>query len=120
MITRIKTVAIYVDDQQASTEFYTNSLGFEIKRSDTMTPTAKWIELAPPGSDSHIVLYPKSMMPNWKEHKPSIVYQCDDINKTYQELSEKGVKFKEIPQKMTWGFFAIFLDLDGNEFVLTT
>ena len=120
MITHIKTVAIYVEDQKESQEFYTKALGFEIKRSDAMTETANWIELASPDAQTHLVLYPKALMPAWKEHKPSLVFQCDDIVDTHRELVDKGVVFKENPRRMKWGTFAIFLDPDGNEFVLTS
>jgi len=29
------------------------------------------------------------------------------------------VKFTQVPKTMPWGTFAQFVDLDGNEFVLT-
>jgi lactoylglutathione lyase len=31
------------------------------------------------------------MMPNWRELKPSIVFACDDFEKTYMELKSKGI-----------------------------
>ena len=49
-----------------------------------------------------------------------ISYATDDVEKSYAELSRRGVKFKGPPQKQPWGTFAIFADSEGNEFVLST
>ena len=50
--------------------------------------------------------------------KPSIVFQCDDIDGTYERMKANGVKFLEAPNKMPWGTYARFADEDGNEFLL--
>ncbi len=48
----IKTVGIYVEDQQKAVEFYTQKLEFEIRRSQPMGSHAKGVEVLPPqGSD---------------------------------------------------------------------
>ncbi|MBI3894830.1 MAG: VOC family protein [Acidobacteria bacterium] len=41
MITHVKTVTIYVSDQQEALRFYTDKLGFEVRRSEAMGPN--WI-----------------------------------------------------------------------------
>ena len=57
-------------------------------------------------------------MKDWDERKPSIVFLCDDIETFFNDLTRKGVKFKEELKQLQWGKFAIFTDTDGNEFVL--
>jgi lactoylglutathione lyase len=74
--------------------------------------------VGPEGAETALVIYPKSMMENWAEKKPSIVFECDDIEATYQKMKENGVQFEGEPKKMQWGTFAIFKDEDGNSFVL--
>ena len=64
MIGPIKTVGIYVRDQERAVEFYTQKLGFEVRRTLSMGPGASWIEVAPPGAQTCLVLYPKAMMPD--------------------------------------------------------
>jgi uncharacterized glyoxalase superfamily protein PhnB len=44
---------------------------------------------------------------------------CDDIEKTYHELSERGVEFEGPPQKQPWGSYAMFKDSEGNRFVVS-
>ena len=74
--------------------------------------------MAPTGAQSRIVIYPRIMMEDQEERKPSIVLGCDDVEATHRDLSGRGVEFKQEPKKMQWGMFAIFVDPDGNEFVL--
>ncbi len=119
MITNVKTVAVYVSDQKEAVRFYTEKLGFEVRRNQPMGPGGNWIEVAPPGAQSRVVIYPRDMMKDWQERKPSIVFGCEDVEATHRELSASGVTFTQAPKKMPWGTFAVFADPDGNEFVLT-
>jgi lactoylglutathione lyase len=118
MITQIATVAVYVEDQEKALKFWTEKVGFEVYRNDPMGPGANWIEVGPKDAQTNLVLYPKKMMPNWQERKPSIVFLCDDIHGTYEKMKQNGVEFKDEPKQMPYGTFAIFKDIDGNEFVL--
>ncbi|RUQ27857.1 VOC family protein [Peribacillus cavernae] len=118
MITKIATVAVYVEDQQKAKEFWTNKVGFEIKAEHQMTPNANWLEVGPEGAESHLVIYPKSMMQGHENMKASIVFMCDDIMGTYEKLKANGVELAGEPNKMQWGTFVQFRDEDGNEFLL--
>jgi lactoylglutathione lyase len=115
---RIATVGIYVASQQAAIKFWTEQVGFEVRANHPMGPDANWVEVAPPGAESALVLYPKQMMKNWAQMKPSIVFECQEIQKRYEEMSARGVKFLEAPKQMNWGIYATFVDPDGNEFLL--
>jgi lactoylglutathione lyase len=114
MIAAIATAAIYVDDQTRSLEFWTERVGFSVHRSLSMGPNAAWIEVGPVGAQSCLVLYPRAMMSDAAERKPSIVFTCENIEQTYQEMTARGIVFTQPPQSMGWGMFAIFNDLDGN------
>lgn len=118
MIQRIATAAVYVEDQKRAVDFWMNKVGFELRADRPMTPEASWIEVAPPGAESCLVLYPRALMTTWAEMKPSIVFVCDDARKTYDEMKSRGVHFLEQPQQMAWGTFVRFADDDGNEFLL--
>ena len=43
----------------------------------------------------------------------------DDVQRTYDELSARGVEFKGPPTRQSWGTFVIMLDPDGNQFVVS-
>lgn len=118
MLTKIATAAVYVDDQQKAVEFWTKQAGLELRRNTPMGPGASWIEVAPPGGQSCLVIFPKTMAGDWHERKPSIVFECADIKKTYEEMHARGVRFNQPPSDQGWGLFATFVDPDGNVFGL--
>lgn len=121
MIGPIKTVGVYVQDQDKALEFYTGKLKFDVRRTLPMGPQAQWIEVAPPGGQSCLVLYPRAMMPDWEEHlKISLVFHCPDVETTCRDLERAGVEITMAPKVMPWGTFATFADPDGNEFGLSS
>lgn len=65
------------------------------------------------------MLSPKSMLTNWQELKPSVVFHCPDIEATCRRLEANGVHTTMPPTPMGGGMFAKFTALDGNEFGLT-
>lgn len=115
----IKTVGIYVADQAAAVEFYTGTLGFEVRRRMQMAASAEWVEVAPPGAETSLVIYPREFMPDWAERKSSVVFYCQDVSSTVDRLSERGVTIAMQPGELPWGTFAAIEDLDGNWLGLT-
>lgn len=117
MIDAIATVAVYVEDQEEAVGFRHDKIGFEVRRRESMGQVGDWVEVAPPGALSRLVLYPKALMANWQGLKPSIVFECTDIGNSYRSLKDNGAAFLEEPKKMGWGTYARFQDTDGNEFL---
>jgi catechol 2,3-dioxygenase-like lactoylglutathione lyase family enzyme len=119
MIRGVKFVSIPVRDQEASLKFYTEKLGFEIM-TDQAFGKQRWVELGVGGADARIILF---TLPGQEsqigQHQP-VTFWTDNVQKTYQELNGKGVHFVREPKKEHWGTSAIFKDLDGNQFVLSS
>jgi predicted enzyme related to lactoylglutathione lyase len=120
MIRSVKFVSVYVSDQDAALAFYTQKLGFTVVTDQPMGPDNRWIELKIPGAETGVVIV-KPMMP---EHRiggfMNMSFVADDVQKTYDELSARGVQFTQAPKTEQWGTSAIFKDPDGNTFVLGT
>jgi predicted enzyme related to lactoylglutathione lyase len=114
MIRKIATAAVYVEDQQKAVDFWTKQVGFKVHREKAMGPEARWIEVGPADAESCLVIYPKSMMQDWAERKPSIMFECANLQTTFEELGGRGVHFAQEPMAMPWGPFAIFVDGDGH------
>jgi lactoylglutathione lyase len=55
-ITQIRSVAIYVEDQDRALDFYVGTLGFEVRIDTGPGPAGRWIELAPRGGVTTIAL----------------------------------------------------------------
>lgn len=119
MIRGIKFASIPVSDQDRSLAFFTEKLGFVVATDQPFDDKQRWIELRIPGSDARLVLFTPD------EHKDRIgtfshvAFWTDDVDKTYAELTAKGVEFMGPVQKAEWGAFAVFKDPDGNSFVFS-
>ena len=118
MITHVKFVSIPTRDQDKALAFYTEKLGFRLVTDQPFNDKQRWIEMRIGGSDTHFVLFTtdQSRIGNFFEG----ALACDNVEKTYEELKARGVEFMKPPQKEHWGTFAMFKDLDGNQFVLSS
>src|SRR5438128_1702277 len=120
MIGPLKNVTLFVEDQKNAVEFYVRKLDFTVRRATPMSMDASAIEVSPPRTQATLVLYPRSMMPNWRELKACVVFHCPDVEATCRELESRGVKIVTPPKVMPWGAFAQIADPDGNELGLTS
>ena len=119
VITGIASTSVFVKDQQESLNFWMEKLGFEVICDIILESNFRWLEIAPNSSGSSINLYPKSLISK-KDLKPMpvIVFRTDDIRSTFNNLKTKGVTFSRNPLKSILGIYAMFKDLDGNEFLI--
>lgn len=115
MIKGVKFVTIQVEDQQRALKFYTEKLGFTISTDQPFNDEQRWIELAVPGAETKLVL--------WKG-KPggfaASAFWTDSVQKTYEELTARGVEFTSPPKKESWGTSSIFKDSEGTAFVISS
>ena len=120
MITHVKFVSIPTADQDRALKFYTEKLGFRVVTDQPFSEKQRWIELKIPNADTRFVLF----TPDGHEDRIGTAFNgalaCDDVEKTYEELKERGVEFLGAPSKEPWGTFAMFKDPDGNQFVLSS
>ena len=120
MITQIKFVGVPVSDQDRALAFYTDKLGFEVSTDQQMGPGRRWIELRIANAATRLVLF----TPPGHEDRIGTFFngslQCDNVEATHRQLSQRGVEFVEGPTKQPWGTFAKFKDPDGNTFVLSS
>ncbi len=125
MITHVANVSLFVKDQQKSLSFYVDKLGFEKRTDQEMGPGApRWIEVAPKGSKTVIVLYkPTPKAPGSSTYRRALssigtfapfVLEVKDMEATCKELKAKGVKFADPPKKQYYGWWATIKDPDGN------
>ena len=55
-IVSFEILSVPVRDQELAKAFYRDTLGFTLLREESMGPSGKWIQLAPPGSTTTIAL----------------------------------------------------------------
>jgi lactoylglutathione lyase len=126
MLTNIGTITVQVTDQDKALEFYTQKLGFEKRSDEPMGANQRWIEVAPPGAQTRILLYKATPeapgAASYREAQANIgkptgmVLEVDDIEATFAQLKANGVSIEQEPQKQPWGWWGVFADQDGNTY----
>jgi predicted enzyme related to lactoylglutathione lyase len=120
MIRQLKFAGIPTRDQDAALAFWTERVGFRVATDQPMGPGQRWIELSIPGAQTGIVLF----TPEGHEDRIGSFFNgsfgCDNVDYTYKQMSDRGVEFVQPPRKEPWGTSAVFKDLEGNSFVLSS
>ena len=102
MIQGVGKVVVPVTDQERATRFWTERVGFAVAVDEPYGDGERWIELAPPDGGVLLVLSPRRPgerlpeVPEALPHSP-VFFTCDDLRRTYQELSGRGVSFPTPP-----------------------
>ena len=125
MIDQISTVSIFVSDQNRAKDFYTNVLGFELRRDVPLYPgaTARWVSVAPKGAATEVILYLPDE--NWEHYRQvvgqsqALTFNVIDMEALHADLKAKGVMFVQDPDKQPWGTYAIIQDSEGNRLILS-
>ena len=123
MIKDVPLTGIFVNDQEAALEFYTNTLGLEKVQDEPYGPDVRWITVSPAQMRIRIVLkkaerdYEKAMVGN-SDGAPILTLGTDDIHAAYERLRERGVRFIGDPYRYPWGVGVLLLDQDGNPILL--
>jgi predicted enzyme related to lactoylglutathione lyase len=134
MIT-IANAQVWVHDQDEALEFYTKQLGMEVREDVTMPEMGnfRWLTVAPPGQENMAIVLmaipgPPLMDDQTAEQVRDLMGKgfagtvflvTDDCQKSYEELSARGVEFVEEPEARPYGIDAGFRDPSGNQFRLT-
>jgi len=120
MIKAVKFVNVPVRNQDQALAFYTQKLGFKVLTDAPFDGSQRWIELAIPRAETKLVLFTAQGQEQMIGGFMNITFTADDVEATAKEMQAKGVEFVQQPEKADWGTAAIFKDVDGNQFVLSS
>jgi catechol 2,3-dioxygenase-like lactoylglutathione lyase family enzyme len=120
---KIAMVSVFVEDPVKAFKYYTETLGFEevmfspenylaiVKSPLEGQETYLLLEPTEPGGIQIAIEYKQKL---YELGVPVISFSSDNIQKTVDELKEKGVSFKKDLAKTDYGYEAIFDDANGN------
>lgn len=120
MIRKMKFTSIPVRDQDRALAFYVGTLGFTLQTDQPMGPGQRWVEVRLPRGETGIALFTAPGHEDRIGTFTGISLECDDVQKTYEELVAKGVEFAKPPKTESWGVSAVMKDSEGNQLVLST
>jgi lactoylglutathione lyase len=121
MVRGINQVVLEVDDQDRASAFWTEAMGFELAQ-DAPYGDERWLEVRTPDKAVTIVLSRRQgERPSVPAELPTsnLMFYCDDLARTYEELRARGVEFPQPPVEQPFGWWSLFEDTEGNRFALT-
>ena len=119
---KIQLTSVYVDDQRAALDFYTDVLGFELRHDIPLGDDA-WLTVGSPGDpDGPQLLLEPSGHPAVKPYRDALVedgiplaqFAVDDVQAEYERLTQRGVAFTQPPTDLGAVVTAVFDDTCGN------
>jgi catechol 2,3-dioxygenase-like lactoylglutathione lyase family enzyme len=119
MIPKVRTVFLFVADQDRALEFYTEKIGMQKVTDDEMWPGARWLEVAAPGAETFLALaaaHDFDRKPG--EGSAPFTMAVPDVRELYEELKAKGVDVEE-PKEERWSTYILFTDPDGHKIIVS-
>src|SRR5689334_2192264 len=114
-------IAIVVRDYDEAISFYTARLEFTLIEDTILSPTKRWVVVAPPGSTGCRLLLAKAAneeqstrIGNQTGGRVFLFLYTDDFKRDYTRMLANNIEFVRQPSKETYGIVAVFKDLYGN------
>jgi len=120
---KIHITSVFVDDQRAALDFYTNVLGFEVRHDIPVGDDAWWLTVVSPDEpDGAQLLLEPSDHPAVEPYREALVedgiplaqFFVDDVQAEHERLTERGVEFIQPPTDLGNLVMAVFDDTCGN------
>jgi catechol 2,3-dioxygenase-like lactoylglutathione lyase family enzyme len=116
-IADVRTIGINVADQEDALAFYVTTLGFEKRLDARISPTARWIEVAPPGAATSIALNVADGTADVGVDT-GIRFTVPDVDAEHATMRERGVNVGEVLRWDGVPPMYTFDDPDGNRFYI--
>ena len=122
MISKVGQIMLYVNNQDAAVEFWTEKVGFQVISEENNGQGFRWIEVAPTKSaETSIILHDKEfvakMSPGLNLGTPSLMFFSNNLDELHSNLSGKDVKVGEIVEIPSGRVFN-FADHEENYFAV--
>lgn len=130
----IANAQFWVHDQDEALDFYTRTLGWEVRSDATLAELGfRWLVVGPVGQDGvGLVLMSIPRVPMLdadssaqlaelvaKGAGGTLFLETDDCQAAHDELSARGVVFNDPPTRQPYGIDTSFRDPSGNNVRLT-
>ena len=98
-------MALPVSNVRRSRDWYVKNLGFKVEFERG--------GIAAIQDSAGFTIFLQKASKRLAGDKVTLTIQLKSVDRTYDELSKKGVKFVNSPQRLFWGYGAELLDPDG-------
>lgn len=122
---RLVSVTILVPDYNEGIAFFCDVLGFTLVTDEALSPTKRWVLVAPnPKAETRVLLAradgskQKATIGNQLGGRVGFILETDDFSADYAQYRAKGLAFEEEPRDESYGTVAVFADPWGNRWDL--
>ncbi|MFN4007664.1 MAG: VOC family protein [Chitinophagaceae bacterium] len=117
----IAQITLTVNDYDEAIAFYTQKLGFVLLENTPLSPTKRWMRVAPAGNNSCCLLLAKAVgeqqlksVGNQTGGRVFLFLHTTNFDVYYQQLCQHQVTIVRPPTIAPYGKVAVFADLYGN------
>ena len=114
-IADVRTIGINVANQDDAIAYYVDTLGFEKRLDAPISPTTRWVEVAPPGAATSIALNAAEAS-NDVGADTGIRFTVPDAETEHAAMRDRGVNVGEMLRWDGVPPMYSFDDPDGNRF----
>jgi catechol 2,3-dioxygenase-like lactoylglutathione lyase family enzyme len=116
-ITDVRTIGITVTNQDEALAFFVDTLGFERRLDAPISPTMRWVEVAPPGASTSIALNAAEASANIGADT-GVRFTVPDAAAEHAAMRERGVDVGDLLRWDNVPPMFSFDDPDGNRFYI--
>ena len=116
----LSLTALIVDDYDPAIAFFTEALGFDLRKDTEMGDGKRWVVVAPPGAAGGLLLAraandrQRAAVGDQSGGRVFLFLETDDFHRDHAAYLARGVRFVDAPRTEAYGTVAVFEDLHGN------
>ena len=117
--------SLLVPDYDEAVHFFTRVLRFQVLQDTPLSPTKRWVVVAPSAAPGGALLLAKASTPEQQAligrqggGRVWLFLNTDDFARDHAAMSAAGVRFLEAPRHEAYGWVAVFEDCCGNRWDL--
>lgn len=120
MSQQLALATLLVDDYDRAIAWYTQTLGFTLRADIAQGGGKRWVEVAPPGGQTGLVLAlastaaQQARVGDQTGGRVGFFLHTDDFARDFAAFGARGVRFLEAPRHEAHGTVVVFADLYGN------
>ncbi|MDO8353830.1 MAG: VOC family protein [Aestuariivirga sp.] len=121
----IAALTLLVPDYDKAIAYYVGKLGFKLVEDTALSPTKRWVVVAPPGNGETGLLLAQADSANQQEAignqaggRVFLILKTDDFDRDFARFKQAGVAFLEAPRLEAYGKVVVFRDAFGNKWDL--
>ena len=121
----ISALALLVPGYDEAIAYYVGKLGFKLVEDTALSPTKRWVVVAPPGNSETGLLLAQADSANQRRAignqaggRVFLFLKTDDFDRDFARFQKAGIEFLEDPRLEAYGKVAVFRDAFGNKWDL--